>query len=80
MYTNDGVASRGRAAIIQRLQSIAELRANFGSGLHQVDSMESQHIKVSWIELLLMMPVGQCHEMDLKYQPIAGAALTLPQQ
>lgn len=46
VYTNGGVASRGRAAIVQRLQSMAELHATLGSTSHVVDTIESQSVKV----------------------------------
>ncbi|BDA48249.1 Mitogen-activated protein kinase kinase 3 [Coccomyxa sp. Obi] len=41
MYTNEGVSTRGRAAIVQRLQGLAELHAAFGSGTHQTDTIDS---------------------------------------
>lgn len=46
MYTNEGVSTRGRAAIVQRLQGLAELHAAFGSGTHQTDTIDSQPMQV----------------------------------
>ena len=46
MYTNEGVSTRGRAAIVQRLQGLAELHAAFGSGTHQTDTIDSMPMQV----------------------------------
>ena len=46
VYTNQGVVARGRAAILQRLQSSAELHRAYGHGAHEVDAIDPQPLEV----------------------------------
>ena len=46
VYTNQGVVARGRAAILQRLQSNAELHRAYGHGAHEVDAIDPQPLEV----------------------------------
>ncbi|KAK9902117.1 hypothetical protein WJX75_004920 [Coccomyxa subellipsoidea] len=41
VYTNEGMVTHGRTAIVQRLQEMAQLHAAFGSGTHQADIIDS---------------------------------------
>ena len=46
VHTNQGVTTRGQAAIVQRLQSNAELHAAYGNGAHEIDALDPQPLDV----------------------------------
>ena len=46
VYTNEGMVTHGRTAIVQRLQEMAQLHAAFGSGTHQADIIDSLPMQV----------------------------------